>query len=96
MSYPDHLGPTDGTVPLKTIYAAGFIEGYSGSTMLIRLPMGTHEFSREDGTWRCGDCLNYKDARIIEAEAVEASIRDGHGGDVEAWRRSLPVLSAAS
>jgi len=79
----------------RTIYAAGFIEGYGGRDILVDLPMGMHEFSREDGTWRCGDCLNYKDARILDIETIEASIKAGYGGSIEDYRKSLPMCAAS-
>lgn len=91
IGYPS-TGST-GVTPGKTIYAAGCVEGYSGSDILIDLPMGRHSFSRADGTWREGDCLNYKDAKILDIESVEASIKGGHGGDVEEWRKSLPMCA---
>lgn len=92
LQYPD---PNFDAAGARSVYAAGFIEGYSGSDILLDLPMGRHEFSRTDGTWRAGDCLNYKDARILEFEQVEASIRGGHGGDVEQWRKQLPMCAAS-
>lgn len=88
ISYPSTSGPQ------KTYYAAGFIDGYSGSDIMVDLPIGRHSFSRADGTWREGDCLNYKDAKILDIESVEASIKGGHGGDVEEWRKSLPMCAA--
>jgi hypothetical protein len=88
VSYPD---PNFDRSPGKMVFAAGFIEGCSGKDVLVELPMGMHEFSRDDGTWRCGDCLNYKDAKILEFEQVKG----GYGGSVEDYRKSLPMCAAS-
>lgn len=91
IAYPDPMVDAG----QRTIYARCFIQGYSGSDILLETPMGMHEFSRKDGTWRVGDCLNYRDARILEIEQIEASIKGGYGGDVEDWRKSLPMTVAS-
>lgn len=66
------------------MYAAGYIDGYGGTDIIVEMPMGRHLFRRTDGTWLEGDCLNYKDARILDIGAVDASIRAGFCGDIKA------------
>lgn len=72
-------------------YAAGYVEGFGGSDIVVRLPMGVHLFARADGTWLEGPCTNYVNARIQNIADVEAAIRAGYGGDVVAHKASLPV-----
>lgn len=67
----------------RTAYARGFIDGYGGSDVLVIMPVGRHEFSRKDGRWIAGDCLNYKDGAIMDFDRIEASIAAGYGGDVD-------------
>lgn len=35
------------------------VTGYTGSYMILDTKYGTHEFSREDGGWISGPCMNY-------------------------------------
>lgn len=71
----------------REMYAAGYIDGYGGSDVIVVMPMGRHLFRRDDGTWLEGDCLNYKDARIMDIGDVDASIRAGFFGDVAAHQK---------
>lgn len=83
-----------GTIPGKTMYARGCIESISGGAIQIVMPIGRHEFSRKDGRWLAGDCLNYKDGAIMDFEKVEAAIQGGHMGDVQAYLKSPPMCAA--
>ena len=75
----------------KTAYAAGYIVGIGGSSIIVTMPLGRHEFSRNDGKWLAGDCLNYKDAAIMDFPDVEASVKAGYNGNVEHLKASLPM-----
>ena len=77
----------------KTAYAAGYIVGIGGSSIIVTMPIGRHEFSRKDGKWLAGDCLNYKDAAIMDFPDVEASIQDGYGGNVEHLKSAIPMCA---
>jgi hypothetical protein len=94
IEYPSDGGT--GVPPGKMIYAAGIIDGYGGSDIVLVLPYGRHLFSRADGTWLEGDCLNYLDAKIRDFEKVEASIEAGYSGDVEMHARSIPMCAPAA
>lgn len=79
----------------KTHYAAGFVDGVGGSDIVLVMPIGRHLFSRTDGTWRGGDCLNYIDAKIMNFGKVEAAIQAGYLGDVEMYEKSIPMCAAS-
>lgn len=83
--------PSETLTERKTVYAAGYIDGYGGGDILVIMPIGRHEFSRKDGKWLAGDCLNYKDGVIMDFDRVEQSIQGGQGGDVAAHEKSLPM-----
>jgi hypothetical protein len=80
----------------KTHYCAAFVEGYGGSDIVLQTPMGRHTFSRADGTWLSGDCMNYVDAAIRDFDKVEASISAGYSGDVEMHAKSIPTCAPAA
>lgn len=89
--------PSDGATgahPGRTLYACGYVESVSGGDIVVEMPIGRHEFSRKDGRWLAGDCLNYKDGAIMDFEQVEAAIQGGHMGDVQAYLKSLPTCAA--
>lgn len=79
----------------RTYYAAGYIEGYGGSDLIIEMPNGRHIFSRRDGTWLSGDCLNFVDGKIMNFNKVEAAVQAGYCGDVEMHQKSLPMTAAS-
>lgn len=88
--------PADkGTDQQKVRFFAAFVEGYGGSDIVLWTPMGRHLFSRNDGTWLEGDCLNYVDAKIRDFDKVEAAIQAGYCGDVEMHQKSLPMCAAS-
>jgi len=77
-------------------YCAGFVDGISGSDIMVILPIGVHCFSRKDGTWLSGDCLNYADAKILNFEKVEAAVKAGYHGDIEMHAKNTPMCEAAA
>lgn len=79
----------------KTQFAAGFIEGIGGSHLTLTTMFGNMTFSRDDGTWVSGPCLNYSDGKIRDWANVESSIKAGFFGDVAAYLASLPKAAEA-
>jgi hypothetical protein len=65
-----------GKVCTKTYYAAGVVECIGGGSIHVSLPYGVHEFSRSDGRWMSGPCLNYRNAAIMNLDALNAEIAD--------------------
>jgi hypothetical protein len=81
----------------KTRFCAAYVDGFSGSDIMLLMPIGgCHLFSRKDGTWLDGDCLNYVGAAIREFGKVEAAIQAGYHGDVEMHAKSLPMCAPSS
>lgn len=63
-----------GKATTKTYYAAGVVSAVGGGSVTVKLPYGEHEFSREDGRWMSGPCLNYRAATIMGVDALNREI----------------------
>ena len=75
----------------KTRFCAAGLDSYGGDRVYLDTPYGRHAFSREDGRWLEGDCLNFLDGRIYQPEDLEIAIRSGSAFDVyEGTRHSEP------
>lgn len=59
----------------RTRYEAGRLSSYGGNTLTLELIHGRHEFSRIDGRWIAGDCLNYRLARVRDEHMTAPRVR---------------------
>lgn len=62
----------------KLRYAAAKLDGYSGDTILLETQYGRMAFSRDDGRWLEGDCLNYLEGHVFEVNKLDGAIRRGN------------------
>ena len=78
----------------KERYVSALIKSYSGNTIWLEtVPHGEHEFSREDGRWIAGACLNLESGRLHMFDALEASIQAGSAHAEWEWRTEEPRVS---
>jgi hypothetical protein len=65
----------------KERYSAATLVGYGGDRIFLATIWGEQTFSRTDGRWIDGPCLNFAEGKIHEFEALEQSIRSGRSTD---------------
>lgn len=58
-------------------YSAATLSGVSGDRVFLSTIFGDQAFSRRDGRWIEGPCLNFEHGRIHQFDNVEASIQAG-------------------
>lgn len=61
----------------KEHYSAATVEGISGDRVFLDTIWGRHAFSRADGRWIDGPCLNFADGKIHQFDELERSIQSG-------------------
>jgi hypothetical protein len=61
----------------KERYCAAAVVGYGGDRIFLSTIWGEQTFSRVDGRWIDGPCLNFCDGRIHQFEELERSIQSG-------------------
>lgn len=58
----------------KTRYCAASISGIGGDRIWLSTPFGEHAFSRADGRWIDGPCLNLESGAIHQLDLLENEI----------------------
>lgn len=58
-------------------YSAATLSGVAGDSVFLSTIYGEQTFSRRDGRWIEGPCMNFEHGRIHQFEDVEASIQSG-------------------
>ena len=61
----------------KTRFSAATLDSYGGDRVHLDTIYGRQTFSRLDGRWIDGDCLNFVDGRIHQFEDLEREIESG-------------------
>lgn len=61
----------------KAQFCASVVAGYAAGRIWLNTLFGEHAFSRADGRWMSGPCLNLENARIHQFATLEKAIRDG-------------------
>lgn len=64
--------PSNAPEPARPYFYAGNMAGLSGDRVMVDVPgLGVHDFSRDDGRWLAGPCLNLEDCRIYGPSFAE-------------------------
>lgn len=61
----------------KAHWAAAKIASYGGDRIWLSTPYGDHAFSRDDGRWIEGPCLNLECSVIHQFDDLESAIQGG-------------------